>query len=145
MLCGKEPGLNCSTTLSPAWPPKRVEGEEGHSSQGGTLGLLPRPLLPQAGDHLLSGPGPVAREKPLFAANMNDPPPAPPPPNFKVSLPGVWLQFANKPSGSGSLTWAWAAVRAAGGTRVSRLCESVVSPCLRESVGEHREAVCHGI
>lgn len=87
-----------STTLSPAWPPKRVEGEKGHSFQGVVLGLLPNPLLFQAGDHLLFGPGPVAREKPLSPATMNNNPPTPSSIpsqhcSFKVSLPGLWLQF----------------------------------------------------
>lgn len=45
-----------------------------HCSQSGT----PDPLL---SCHLLSGPGPVAEEKSLPAANMNDPPHPPPTPS----------------------------------------------------------------
>lgn len=67
-------GMLCSPTLSIAWPPKSVEREKGHGFQGVALALLPNPLLSQAGDHLLSGPGPVAREKPLSPATMNDTP-----------------------------------------------------------------------
>lgn len=48
------------------------EGEEGHCSQSGT----PDPPL---SCHLLSGPGPVAGQEPLPAANMNDPPHSPHP------------------------------------------------------------------
>lgn len=45
------------------------------------VGLSAHPSLPQAAvDHLLSGPGPVAGEKPLPAANMNDLLNTPPPP-----------------------------------------------------------------
>lgn len=94
----KRPGLSRAPLLCLA--SKGEEGEEGHCSQSGT----PDPLL---SCHLLSGPGPVAGEKSLPAANMNDPPsPAPPPlPNpgdpggLRASLPRIWLQFARSTSG----------------------------------------------
>ncbi|KAK2096578.1 hypothetical protein P7K49_025612 [Saguinus oedipus] len=91
------------------------EEVKGAAHEGGILLLLAprlhlvwdsgphRPYSAPGLDHLLSGPGPVAGEKPPSPANMNDRPPhihTPSNPcSLKASCPGVWLQFARSTSG----------------------------------------------
>ena len=64
------------------------------------MGLRAHPF-PADQDHLLSGPGPVAGEKPLPAADGIDAPAprTPRPSSLKASLPEIWLQFASSTLG----------------------------------------------
>lgn len=115
-----------------------------------------RPLLPEwdlgphcpspalSLDHLLSGPGPVAGEKPPSPASMNDHPPhvhTPSNPcNLKASCPGVWLQFARSTSGHVSFGVCRGCERL--GAPGHPDCVKVLEPvCLRESTGRQGVSV----